>query len=117
MAKAQHAYYTKPLKSGYSAQRPAIQIGRYLMVVAIIFVMVGAIFVVGTSTQGGSSHWLGGYTFGGQSPPSNPPTTDGTEGQQKPETDINSPIYTADQVIAAAKLMSPSCRLQTRRTG
>jgi hypothetical protein len=87
------------------------------MVVAIIFFMVGIIFAIGTSTQGGSSSWIGGYIFGGQSPPSTPPVTDGTGGQQKTKTISDLPSYTSDQVIAAAKQLSPDCKLQTRRTG
>jgi len=112
----EHARYGKAAKVEYTATRPIGHIGRYLMVVAIIFFMVGIIYVIGTSTQGGSSNWLGGYIFGGQSPPSTPPVTDGTAGQQKSKTDSDSPTYTADQVIALAKTLSPSCKLQTRRT-
>lgn len=111
-----HAQHRKAAKVEYTAPRPIGQIGRYLMVVAIIFFMVGIIYVIGTSTQGGSSNWLGGYIFGGQSPPSTPPVTDGTGEQQKPKTVSDSPTYTVDQVIATAKKLSPDCKLQTRRT-
>jgi hypothetical protein len=79
--------------------------------------MVGIIFAIGTSTQGDSSSWLGGYIFGGQSPPSTPPATDSTDGQLKPKSVSNSPVYAMNEVIAAAKKLSPDCRLPSRRTG
>jgi hypothetical protein len=79
--------------------------------------MVGIVYAVGTSSQGNSSTWLGGYIFSGQSPPSTPPATDGTDSQQKPKSVSNSPVYTMNEVIAAAKKLSPDCRLPSRRTG
>lgn len=115
--KPEHTHYRKAARTEYTVQHPMGQIGRYFMVVALIFLMVGIIFAIGTSTQGGSSGWLGGYTFGGQSPPSTPPVTDTTNVQQKPKTVSDLPTYTVDQVIAAAKKLSPDCKLQTRRTG
>ncbi len=115
---AEHTHYRNAADVGYKVQRPIGHIGRYLIVVAIIFFMVGIIFAIGTSSQGDSSNWLGGYVFGGQSPPSTPPVTDGTNVQQKPKPISDSPAYTMDQVIAAAKQLSPGCRLQTTtRTG
>jgi DNA-directed RNA polymerase subunit RPC12/RpoP len=114
---AQHTHYKHAARVEHTVQQPVSQIGRYLIVVAIIFFLVGIIYAVGTSSQGDSSNWLGGYNFGGQSPPSTPPATDGTAGQQKPKPVSDSPAYTIDQVIAAAKQLSPDCRLQTRRTG
>jgi len=115
--KAQQIHYGKAARVEETVRRPIGQIGRYLIVVAIIFFMVGIIFAIGTSTQGNSSNWLGGYIFGGQSPPSTPPITAGTDSQQKPKPVSDSPTYTMSQVIAAAKKLSPDCRLQTRRTG
>jgi hypothetical protein len=119
--KAEQTYHRKVARLENTVRQPIGHIGRYLIVVAIVFFMVGIIYAVGTSTQGNSSNWLGGYNFGGQSPPSTPPTTppvtDGTNGQQKPKPVSDSPAYTIDQVIAAAKQLSPDCRLQTRRTG
>ena len=114
---AQHTHYRQAARVENTVRRPIGQIGRYLIVVAIIFFMVGIIFAIGTSTQGDSSNWLGGYNFGGQSPPSTPPATDGTDVQQKPKSVSNSPVYAMNEVIAAAKKLSPGCRLQTRRTG
>ena len=118
---AQHTHYRQAARVENTVRRPIGQIGRYLIVVAIIFFMVGIIFAIGTSTQGDSSNWLGGYNFGGQSPPSSPPSsppvTSGTDVQQNPKSASDSPGYTTDQVLAAAKKLSPDCRLQTRRTG
>jgi hypothetical protein len=118
--KVEQTYHGKAARVKNTVKQPIGHIGRYLIVVAIIFVMVGIVFAVGTSTQGNSSNWLGGYNFGGQSPPSAPPSTpsvtDGTNGQQKPKPVSDSPVYTMDQVIAAAKQLSPDCRLQTART-
>ena len=115
--KAEHIHHIKATRVEDTVRRPVSQIGRYLIVVAIIFFMVGIIFAIGTSTQGDSSNWLGGYIFGGQSPPSTPPATNGTDSQQKPKSVSNSPVYAMNEVIAAAKKLSPDCRLQTRRTG
>ena len=116
-SRVEYTSYPKATRARHTLHRPASHIGRYLALVAIIFVMVGIIFAIGTSTQGGSSSWLGGYVFGGQSPPSSPPASDGTVGQHKSITS-NVPTYTEDQVIAAARELSPNCRLQTiRRTG
>ena len=95
-------------------------VGRYLIVVAVIFVMVGIIYAIGSSSQAGSSNWLGGYSFGGQSPPTTPPPSavNVTDDQEKPEaTTSDLPGYTTSEVIAAAKQFNPDCRLQTRRTG
>jgi hypothetical protein len=113
----EHTHYRNTADVEYKVQRPIGHIGRYLIVIAIIFFMVGIIYAVGTSTQGDSSNWLGGYNFGGQSPPTTPPVTAGTNEQQKPKPVSDSPAYTIDQVIAAAKQLSPGCRLQTMRTG
>jgi hypothetical protein len=116
--KAKHIHHIKATRVEDTMRRPASQIGRYLIVVAIIFFMVGIIYAVGTSTQGNSSNWLGGgFSFGGQSPPSTPPVTNSTEVQQKLKPISDSPSYTVNQVLAAAKKLSPDCRLQTRRTG
>lgn len=115
--KAQHSPHSKTSRVESTARQPIGHIGRYFIVVATIFLMVGIIFAVGTSTQGNSSTWLGGYSFGGQSPRSTPPVTDGTKEQQKPKPVSDSPSYTIDQVIAAARQLSPDCKLQTiRRT-
>jgi predicted RNA-binding Zn-ribbon protein involved in translation (DUF1610 family) len=114
----QRTHYRQEAKVEYTVQQPANQFGRYIMVVAIIFFMVGIIYVVGTGSQGASSNWLGGYNFAGQSPPSVPPVIiDNPDSEQPSEPASNSSSYTMDQVIAAAKQFSPSCRLQTRRTG
>jgi hypothetical protein len=117
----EHTHYRKTARVEDTARRPIGHIGRYFIVVAIVFFMVGIIFAIGTSSQGDSSNWLGGYNFGGQSPPSTPPATppvtDGTAGQQKPKPVSDSPSYTVDQVLAVAKQLSPDCRLETRRTG
>ena len=114
---AQKIHYRKAAGVEETVRQPIGQIGRYFMVVAIIFFMVGIIFVIGTSSQGDSSNWLSGYSFGGQSPPSTPPITEDADGQQKPNLVSDSSGYTEDQVIAAAKQLSPTCRLQSRRTG
>lgn len=114
---AQHTHHRHAARIEHTVQQPRSQIGRYLIVVAIIFFLVGIIYALGTSSQGGSSNWLGGYNFSGQSPPSTPPVTNGTNGQQQSKPVLDSPGYTMDQVIAAAKKLSPDCRLQTRRTG
>jgi hypothetical protein len=98
--------------------RQASQIGRYLIMVAVIFVLVGVIYAIGSSTQGASSTWLGGYSFGGQSPPSTPPVTNGVDSQQTPAASPapNLPGYTVGDVIAAARKFSPDCQMMTRRT-
>jgi hypothetical protein len=115
--KAQQTYHRKTAGVENSVRRPIGHIGRYLVVLAIVFFMVGIIFVVGMSTQGNSSNWLGGYIFGGQSPPTTPPVTAGTNEPQKPKPVSDSHAYTMNFVISAAKQLSPDCRLQTRRTG
>jgi hypothetical protein len=115
--KAEQIHHKKAARVEETVRQPIGQIGRYLIVIAIIFFMVGIIFAIGTSTQGNSSNWLGGYIFGGQSPPSTPPATDSTDGQLKPKSVSNSPVYAMNEVIAAAKKLSPDCRLPSRRTG
>ena len=90
-------------------------VGRYLILLAIIIFIGTILYIIGTGPQGGTSNWLGGsFIFGGQSPPSTPPNTDI---QQEPQPDSDSPEYTAEQVIAEAKKISPHCRLSTQRTG
>jgi len=98
-----------------STPNPAGQVGRYFILIAVI-VLIGAIlYAIGTGPQGETANWFGGsFIFGGQSPPSTPPTSDT---QEEPKPDSDSPSYTADQVIAAAKRISPHCRLPTKRTG
>jgi hypothetical protein len=114
--RAKQSYHGKAARAQNTERQPIGHIGRYLIVVAIIFFMIGIIYAIGSSTQGDSSNWLGGYNFGGQSPPSTPPVTDGTNEQQKPKPVSDSPAYTMNEVIAAAQQLSPDCRLQTRRT-
>jgi len=95
--------------------QPMSQVGRYLILIAIIIVIVAMLYAISTGPQGEPSNWFGGnFIFGGQSPPSTPPNTDT---QPTPKPAIDSPRYTTDQVIAAAKNLSPDCRLPTRRTG
>jgi hypothetical protein len=119
----QHVAYRHEAKVEHTVQRPMGQIGRYMVVIAIIVFMVGIIYMVGTSSQGDSSNWLGGYNFAGQSPPSTPPSTTSPDSQplaqpeSEPQTVSNSNLYTVDQVIAAAKKFSPDCRLQTGQAG
>ena len=111
--------HTRQTVVAHHEVHPAGHVGRYLLVVVIIFVLVGVIYAIGSSTQGDSSTWLGGYSFGGQSPPSTPPVTEGVDNQQTSTAlpDTNSPSYTMKEVIDAAKKFSPDCRLMTRRTG
>lgn len=115
--KTEHTYHRQEARLEHTAQRPIVHIGRYVIVVAVILFMVGIIYAVGSSSQGGSSNWLGGYSFEGKSPPSAPPVTDGIHNQQNPKPVSDSPSYTASEVIAAASKISPDCRLQTKRTG
>jgi Double zinc ribbon len=115
--KAVHTYHRQTHKVEHTMQRPIVQIGRYMIIVAVILFMVGIIYYIGSSTQVSSSNWLGGYSFGGQSPPSTPPVTDDINTQQTPNPTADLPSYTMNEVIAAARQMSPECRLQTRRTG
>jgi hypothetical protein len=92
-------------------------VSRYLIALAII-IFIGAIFyTVSTSMQGDTSSLLGGsFIFGGKSPPSTPPITNG-QLTPKPKPDSDSPQYTTNQVITLAKKLSPICRAPTRRTG
>ncbi len=95
--------------------QPMSQVGRYLILIAIIIVIVAMLYAISTGSQGKPSNWFGGnFIFGGQSPPSTPSNT---ETQPTPKPAIDSPRYTTDQVIAVAKKLSPDCRLPTRRTG
>lgn len=95
--------------------QPAGQIGRYLIFIATIIFIGAILYTIGTGLQGQTSNWFGSsFIFGGASPPSTPPSTDAQQ-QLKPASD--SPHYTMDQVIAAAKKISPYCRVPTRRTG
>jgi DNA-directed RNA polymerase subunit RPC12/RpoP len=105
----------KTPKVGKTTPRYADQVGRYLILLAII-VFVGAIlYTISTSQQGDISSWFSGsFIFGGKSPASTPPTTDT---QQNPEPGPDLPSYTTEQVIDIAKKASPHCRLSTRRTG
>jgi hypothetical protein len=109
---------TKPLhekaRQTTSTPHPLGQVGRYLIVIAIIVFLGAILYTIGTSPQAESSNWFGNFVFGGKLPPSTPPITDG---QQKPKPTSDSPSYTVDQVIAAAKKLSPDCRAPTRRTG
>ena len=101
--------------------QPMSQVGRYLILIAIIIVIVAMLYAISTGPQGEPSNWFGGnFIFGGQSPPSTPSNTEtppNTDTQPTPKPAIDSPRYTTDQVIAAAKNLSPACRLPTRRTG
>lgn len=94
---------------------PKSQVGRYLILIAIIIFIAAILYAISTGAQGEQTNWFGcSFTFGGQSPPSTPPET---EAQPTPEPAVDSPQYTTDQVIAAARNQSPDCRLSTRRTG
>jgi DNA-directed RNA polymerase subunit RPC12/RpoP len=110
-----------PVKMQTAMQTTGGHIGRYFIVVAVLFVLVVCIYLVGSSTQGSSSDWMGGYSFGGQSPASTPPANGGIDNQQKPtsEPKSDSPSYSVSNVIAATRNYSPTCQLltQTRRTG
>jgi hypothetical protein len=107
-------------QKGEARQKTAIpqpmgQVGRYLILIAIIIFVGAILYIIGTSPQGEMSNWLGGsFIFGGQTPPSTPPITDT---QQKPKPAPDLPRYTTDQVIAAAKNLSPDCRVPAKRTG
>jgi hypothetical protein len=95
--------------------QPMRHVGRYLIIIGIIIFIGAILYAISTGPQGEPSNWFGGsFTFGGQSPPSTPPNTDA---QPTPKPAIDLPRYTADQVIAAAKNLSPDCRVSTRRTG
>jgi hypothetical protein len=94
---------------------PSGQVSRYLILVIMIILIGAILYAISTGPQGESSNWFGGsFIFGGKSPPSTPP---GTDAQQKQKTGPDLPRYTSDQVIAAAKKVSPHCRVPTRRTG
>ena len=98
-----------------SMPTPAGQVGRYLILIAIIVLIGAMLYAIGTGPQGEASNWFGGsFIFGGQSPPTTPPYSDTP---QEPQPDSDSPGYTTDQVIAVAKKTSPHCRIPTRRTG
>ncbi len=95
--------------------QPIGQVGRYLILIAIIIFIGAILYAISTGPQGEPSNWFGGsFIFGGQSPPSTPPNTDA---QPTPKPAIDLPRYTTNQVIAAAKKISPSCRVPTKRTG
>ena len=95
--------------------QPMNQVGRYLILLVIIILIIAILYAVSTGPQGESSNWFSGnFIFGGQSPPSTLPDT---ETPSITKRTIDSPRYTADQVIAVAKKLSPDCRLPTRRTG
>jgi DNA-directed RNA polymerase subunit RPC12/RpoP len=95
--------------------QPISQVGRYLILLVIIILIAAMLYAISTGPQGKPSNWFGGNSiFGGQSPPSTPP---GAEIQPTPKPATDSPHYTTNQVIAAAKNLSPYCRLHTRRTG
>jgi predicted RNA-binding Zn-ribbon protein involved in translation (DUF1610 family) len=95
--------------------QPAGQVGRYLILIIIIILIGAILYTISTSPQGEMSNWFGSsFIFEGKSPASTPPSTDA---QQKPESGPDLPRYTTGQVIAAAKKISPYCRLPTRRTG
>ena len=102
-------------KSEKAIPQPAGQVGRYLILIIIIILIGALLYAISTGPQGEMSNWFGGsFIFKGKSPASTPPSTDT---QQKPESGPDLPLYTTDQVIAAAKKISPYCRLPTRRTG
>jgi len=100
-------------------------VGRYLILLAIIIFTVTILYVIGIGQQGGKSNWVGSsFIFGGQSPPSTPPpstpptsTPPNIDIEQEPQPDPDLPKYTTEQVITEAKKNSPHCRLSTRRTG
>ena len=106
----------KTPKGGKTTPQPEGQVGRYLILIAIIVVSIGALlYAITTSQQGDISSWFSGsFIFGGKSPASTPPITDT---QQKPEPGPDLPSYTTEQVIAIARKANPHCRLSTRRTG
>jgi len=93
--------------------------GPYLIVLAALIVLVGAVYFIGSSTQGNSSDWLGGYSFGGQAPPSTPPATSGVANPQVQKSDpvTSGPNYSVSEVISKARIYSPTCQVLTRRTG
>ncbi len=102
--------------------QPIGQVGRYLIFIAIIIFIGAALYAVGTSSPGETSNWLGSFIFGGKSPPSVPPSTPPStpptiDAQQTPTPATDLPRYSANQVIAVAKRLSPACRAPTQRTG
>jgi predicted RNA-binding Zn-ribbon protein involved in translation (DUF1610 family) len=110
------------IKTGHQTEttRTVDQVSRYLILIAIIIFTGAILYVVGTASQGETTNWSGGsFSFGGHSPPSAPPpstpSNKDTQADPNPEHDI--PQYTASQVIAEAKRMSPDCqRFTTRRS-
>jgi predicted nucleic acid-binding Zn ribbon protein len=116
--KSEPTHHRRAATMEHTPQHRVGAIGRYLIIVAVIFLMVGIVYAVGSSTQGDSSSWMSGYSFGGQAPPTTPPpATEGIVTQQDPKTAPDSPSYTMSKVIELARQFSPDCRLQTRRTG
>ena len=102
-------------KNEKAIPQPVGQVGRYLILIIIIIFIGAILYAISTSPQGEMSNWFGGsFIFGGKSPASTPPSTNT---QQKPESGPDLPRYTTAEVIAAAKKISPYCRLPTRRTG
>jgi len=115
LAKPSAKKVRKTPKGEKTIPSPVGQVSRYLILITIIILIGAILYAISTGPQGEMSNWFGGsFTFGGKSPPSTPPITDT---QQKPESGPDLPSYTTDQVIAAAKKVSPHCRLSTRRTG
>lgn len=118
---------TTPQKLKISHQtettRPIDQVSRYLILLAIIIFMGAILYAIGTGTQGETANWFGsGFTFGGHSAPSTPPpsttppsTSSSADNQLEPEPEYDLPQYTTSQVLAAAKRMSPYCRLSSTR--
>ena len=98
--------------------RPIDQVSRYLILIAIIIFMGAILYAIGTGLQGENANWVGGgFTFGGQSPPSTPPPSTPSNINTQPElkSGSDSPQYTTAQVIAAAKRVSPYCRSPSTR--
>jgi DNA-directed RNA polymerase subunit RPC12/RpoP len=115
--KSEQIHHRQAARIEHATQHRAGAIGRYFIIVVVIFLVVGIVYAVGASTQNNASGWTGGYSFGGQSPPSTPPpATDSTVTQQDQKTASDAPSYTMSEVIELAQQFSPDCRLQTRRT-
>ncbi len=112
--------------------QPQGKAGRYFILIAVIIFIGAILFVIGVSSQGGTSNFLGGgFTFGGKAPPSTPsttptpspntpsppaqPTTNPEPPTVKPP--IDSPHLTSSQVINVVERLSPECRPPSTGSG
>lgn len=113
---AARAYQERQRTSGYRGERQEPKKtnawpGGWLGSMAIVLCIGAIIYAIAAGLQGEASEGLsGGFVFEEMVPAPIPTSPPGTEDAQEPALVTDLPSYTADEVMALARSLSPDCR-------